>query len=127
MALILVVDDADFMRARTAKLLADAGHRVIQAGNGRAAIEQYERHRPDLVLMDIVMPELDGLAALRELRALDPEARVAMVSALSQQAIVVEAVRAGARDFLVKPCSSERLLDAVARLCAPAANERIGA
>jgi two-component system chemotaxis response regulator CheY len=91
MAKILVVDDAAFMRVRAAKVLQDNGHEVAQAENGLDAVKQYAEWRPDAVLMDITMPEMDGLAALKEIKKLDPAARVAMVTAMGQQAIVMEA------------------------------------
>jgi len=115
---ILVVDDAAFMRMRMSKVLTEAGYDVIQAENGREAVEKYQAMRPDAVLMDITMPEMDGLTALKEIRAFDPSAKVAMVTALGQQQIVLEAVKNGAKDFLVKPTESDRVLAAVAKLCA---------
>ena len=118
MATILVVDDAAFMRMRMAKILIEAGHDVIQAENGVDAVNKYRASKPDAVLMDITMPEMDGLTALKEIRTHDPKARVAMVTALGQQQIVLDAVKGGARDFLVKPCEGDRVLAAVARLCA---------
>lgn len=118
MPTILVVDDAAFMRMRMSKILSTAGYAVLQAGNGADAIEQYRTSRPDAVLMDITMPEMDGITALRKIIAIDPGARVAMVTALGQQQIVLEAVKSGARDFLVKPCEGERVLAAVSKLCA---------
>lgn len=118
MATILVVDDAAFMRMRMSKILTEAGYAVIQAENGLDAVAKYRDSRPDAVLMDITMPEMDGLTALKEIKSLDPTARVAMVTALGQQQIVLEAVKSGARDFLVKPCESDRVLAAVTKLCA---------
>lgn len=118
MPTILVVDDAAFMRMRTTKILQEAGYRVLQAENGVDAVEKYYAHRPEAVLMDITMPEMDGLTALRQIRAIDPQAKVAMVTALGQQKIVLEAVKCGARDFLVKPCDGDRVLAAVGKLCA---------
>jgi len=118
MATVLVVDDAAFMRMRTSKILIEAGYQVIQAENGRDAVEKYRSHRPDAVLMDITMPEMDGLTALKAIREFDRDARIAMVTALGQQQIVLEAVKSGARDFLVKPCEGERVLAAVSKLCA---------
>jgi two-component system, chemotaxis family, chemotaxis protein CheY len=118
MATILVVDDAAFMRMRMSKILLGAGYQVVQAENGREAVEKYKGSRPDAVLMDITMPEMDGLVALKAIRAHDPSARVAMVTALGQQQIVLEAVKSGAKDFLVKPCEGERVLAAVSKLCA---------
>ena len=98
----MVVDDAAFMRLRACKVLQDNGHEVVQAENGADAVRQYAAHRPDAVLLDITMPEMDGLAALKEIRKIDPAARVAMVTAMGQQAIVMEALRAGAKDFRTK-------------------------
>ena len=118
MATILVVDDAAFMRMRMTKILSEAGYDVIQAENGLDAVAKYKDSRPDAVLMDITMPEMDGLTALKEIKALDPSAKVAMVTALGQQQIVLEAVKSGAKDFLVKPCEGDRVLAAVSKLCA---------
>lgn len=118
MATILVVDDAAFMRMRMSKILSEAGYDVIQAENGLEAVEKYRASKPDAVLMDITMPEMDGLTALKEIKSLDPAARVAMVTALGQQQIVLEAVKSGAKDFLVKPCEGDRVLAAVSKLCA---------
>ncbi len=116
MAKILVVDDAAFMRLRAVKLLAEAGHTVIEAENGRLAVESYSRERPDAVLMDITMPEMDGLEALAEIRRVDPAARVAMLTAMGQQSIVMDAIKRGARDFVVKPFAPDRVLGAVQKL-----------
>ena len=116
MAKILIVDDAAFMRMRAAKLLTEAGHDVVEAVNGRDAIEVYARERPDCVLMDITMPEMDGLEALSEIRRMDPGAKVAMLTAMGQQAIVMDAIKRGARDFVVKPFAPDRVLGAVAKL-----------
>ena len=118
MAKVLVVDDAAFMRVRAARLLRDNGHEVIQAENGLEAVRQYAQHKPDAVLMDITMPEMDGLAALKEIKKLDPAARVAMVTAMGQQAIVMEALKAGAKDFVLKPFQPERVLGALQKLLA---------
>ncbi len=118
MATILVVDDAAFMRMRMSKILTEAGYEVIQAENGLEAVAKYKANSPDAVLMDITMPEMDGLTALKEIKAHDPAARVAMVTALGQQQVVLDAVKSGAKDFLVKPCEPERVLAAVSKLCA---------
>jgi two-component system chemotaxis response regulator CheY len=118
MAKILVVDDAAFMRVRASKVLRDSGHEVVQAENGIEAIRQYAAHQPDAVLLDITMPEMDGLTALREIRKLDPNARIAMVTAMGQQAIVMEALRAGAKDFILKPFQPDRVLAALQKLLA---------
>ena len=118
MAKVLVVDDAAFMRVRAAKVLQDNGHEVVQAENGVDAVRQYTQHQPDAVLMDITMPEMDGLAALKEIKKLDPTARVAMVTAMGQQAIVMEALKAGAKDFVLKPFQPDRVLGALQKLLA---------
>ena len=118
MATILVVDDAAFMRMRAAKLLAEEGYEIVEAGNGAEAVKLYQETNPDCVLMDITMPEMDGLTALKEIRKVDPEARIAMVTAMGQQAIILEALKAGAKDFVIKPFEKERVVDAVAKLLA---------
>ncbi len=118
MAKVLVVDDAAFMRVRAAKVLQDQGHEVEQAENGLEAVRKYVEWRPDAVLLDITMPEMDGLAALKEIRKLDPQARVAMVTAMGQQAIVMEALKSGARDFVLKPFQPDRVLAALQKLLA---------
>ena len=112
---VLIVDDAQFMRLRCARL-SEQGYEVTEAQNGREAVEIYEKLRPDVVLMDITMPEMDGLTALRQIKQMDPGARVAMLTALGQQGVVLEAVKAGARDFIVKPFEAERVLAAIQRL-----------
>jgi two-component system chemotaxis response regulator CheY len=114
----MVVDDAAFMRLRASKVLQDNGYEVLQAENGADAVRQYAMHHPDAVLLDITMPEMDGLEALKEIRKLDPAARVAMVTAMGQQAIVMEALRAGAKDFILKPFQPDRVLGALQKLLA---------
>lgn len=116
MALILVVDDAQFMRLRLNKILSDSGHDVVEAGNGVEALEQYDKHSPDLVLMDITMPEMDGLTALKELVERHPDANVIMCSAMGQQALVLESIKAGAKDFIIKPFEPERVVEAVGKV-----------
>jgi two-component system chemotaxis response regulator CheY len=106
----MIVDDAQFMRLRVAKLLTQHGHEIIEAADGEAAINTYRQVRPDLVLMDITMPRKDGLTALVEIRALDPKAKVVMLTALGQQGVILQAMQAGAKDFLVKPLDSERMI-----------------
>ncbi len=118
MAIILVVDDAVFVRLRCNKLLAENGHEVVEAGTGREAVEQYKSTSPDAVLLDITMPDMDGLSALKEIRALDADARVAIVTSMNQQSIVMEALQAGAKDFVVKPFDADRLLAAIEKLVA---------
>jgi two-component system, chemotaxis family, chemotaxis protein CheY len=118
MAKVLVVDDAAFMRVRAARVLEDAGHVVAQAENGLEAVRRYADWRPDAVLMDITMPDMDGLTALKEIRKLDPGARVAMVTAMGQQSIVIEALKSGAKDFVLKPFQPDRVLAALQKLLA---------
>jgi two-component system chemotaxis response regulator CheY len=118
MATILIVDDAAFMRTRCARLLTENGHQVIEAGNGVEAVQKYQESRPDCVLLDITMPEMDGLTALQEIRKVDPNARVAMVTAMGQQSIILQAIKSGARDFVMKPFERDRVLAAVEKLLA---------
>ena len=116
MARVLVVDDAAFMRKMVGDALAKGGHEVIgEASNGVEAVESYQALRPDITTLDITMPEKDGLAALKEILTLDSSAKVIMCSALGQEAKVLEAVKSGARDFVVKPFKPERVLDAVTK------------
>jgi two-component system, chemotaxis family, chemotaxis protein CheY len=114
MARVLVVDDAAFMRKMVSDALAKGGHEVVgQAGNGVEAIAQFQEIKPDLVTLDITMPEKDGLAALAEIVAADPSARVVMCSALGQESKVLEAIKLGAKDFVVKPFQPARVIEAV--------------
>ena len=113
MAKILIVDDAEFLRVSISKMLVGGGHEVIEADNGLNAVNTYKSAKPDVVLMDITMPEMDGLAALKEIRAADPNARVVMLTALGQESMVLEAIKSGAKDFVVKPFEPERVLAAI--------------
>ena len=116
MAKVLVVDDAMFMRKVVSDALVSGGHEVIgEAANGQEAVARFRELRPDVMTLDITMPEMDGIAALREIIALDPSARVIMCSALGQESKVLEAVKAGAKDFIVKPFQKERVLSAIAK------------
>jgi two-component system chemotaxis response regulator CheY len=116
MARILVVDDAAFMRKIVTDALTKGGHEVIgEAGNGTEAVEQYQTLKPDLTTLDITMPEKDGLSALKDIMALDPSAKVIMCSALGQESKVLESIKLGAKDFVVKPFQAERVLDAVGK------------
>lgn len=111
---ILVVDDAAFMRMMIKDILTKNGFDVIgEAENGMAALEKYRDLRPDLVTMDITMPEMDGITAVKEIRGVDNMARIIMCSAMGQQAMVIDAIQAGARDFIVKPFQPERVIEAV--------------
>jgi two-component system, chemotaxis family, chemotaxis protein CheY len=116
MAKIMVVDDAMFMRKKCAQLLTEQGHQVVEAANGAEAIAKYKENRPDGVLLDITMPDIDGLQALKSMREFDPDARIAMCTAMGQQSIVIEALKSGAIDFVVKPFDANRVKAAVAKL-----------
>jgi two-component system chemotaxis response regulator CheY len=102
----------------TAALLAEQGYDVVEAEGGNRAIRLYKDTKPDCVLLDITMPDLDGLSALRQIRRLDPRARVAMVTGMGQQSIVLQAIQAGASDFVVKPFEAGRVLAAIQKLVA---------
>lgn len=117
MARILIVDDAAFMRMVLKDILLKNGHEVIgEATNGLKAIEMYKMDKPDLVTMDITMPEMDGLAALKEVRGFDNEAKVIMCSAMGQQSMVMESIRSGAKDFIVKPFQADRVIEAIRKV-----------
>ena len=116
MARVLVVDDAVFMRKVVSDALAKGGHEVIgEAANGQEAVDQFQSLKPEVMTLDITMPEKDGLTALREIIAMDPQARVVMCSALGQETKVLEAIKAGAKDFVVKPFQPDRVLSAIAK------------
>ena len=116
MARVLIVDDAAFMRKMLSDALASGGHEVVgEASNGNEAVQQFQELRPELTTLDITMPEKDGLQALREILSFDPTARVVMCSALGQESKVLESIKAGAKDFVVKPFQAERVLEAVGK------------
>lgn len=111
---ILIVDDAAFMRMMIRDILTKNGFEVVgEAQDGAQAVEKFKELHPDLITMDITMPEMDGIAALKEIRTLDPNARVIMCSAMGQQAMVIDAIQAGAKDFIVKPFQSDRVIEAI--------------
>ncbi|NPV44680.1 Chemotaxis protein CheY [Koleobacter methoxysyntrophicus] len=111
---VLIVEDSAFMRANLKKILTSIGlEQIYEAENGIKAVEKYQRIKPDLVIMDITMPEMDGISAVKQIKALDPNARIIMCSAMGQQALIIEAIQAGARDFVVKPFNETRLIEAV--------------
>jgi two-component system, chemotaxis family, chemotaxis protein CheY len=113
-AKILIADDLSFMRMIQKEILTQRGYIIAgEASNGAEAVEKYRTLRPDLVILDITMPLMNGLEAMRKIFAIDPAARVIMCSALGQQNLIVEAIRAGVRDFIVKPFKSERILSAI--------------
>ncbi|HOQ06589.1 MAG TPA: response regulator [Clostridiales bacterium] len=114
---VLIVDDAAFMRMMIRDILTKNGYEVIgEAENGGRAIEKYRELMPDLVIMDITMPEVNGIEAVREIRKINPESQVIMCSAMGQQAMVIESIQAGARDFIVKPFQAERVIEAVKKV-----------
>ena len=116
MTKILVVDDAVFMRMRCTKVVKDNNYETVEAGNGIEALKQYQEQKPDAVLMDITMPDMDGIETLKKLMEIDSSARIAMVTAMGQQSLVIEALKAGAKDFVVKPFNAERILAAVQKI-----------
>ena len=119
MARVLVVDDAAFMRKMVSDALTKGGHEVVGEGaNGEEAVAQYQELKPELTTLDITRPEKDGVEALREIVAIDPSARIIMCSALGQESKVLEAVKSGAKDFVVKPFQADRILDAAAKALA---------
>lgn len=116
---VLICDDALFMRTMVCDILEQAGYNVVgEAATGTEAVQRYRELKPDFVTMDIVMPDMGGIDAVRAIRSEDPHARVLMCSAMGQQALVVEAIQAGARDFVVKPFQPSRVLEAVERVLA---------
>ena len=114
---ILICDDAAFMRMMIKDILSKNGYNVIgEAENGAKAVEKYNELKPDLVLMDITMPEMDGIQALKKIKEGDAAATVIMCSAMGQQAMVIESIQSGAKDFIVKPFQADRVLEAVKKV-----------
>lgn len=113
---ILICDDTMFMRTILKELLVDNGYEVVgEAENGRMAVEKFDKLKPDLILMDITMPEMDGLTALNKIMEKDSNAKVIICSAMGQEKMVMSAIKAGARDFIVKPFENDRVTQAVAK------------
>jgi two-component system, chemotaxis family, chemotaxis protein CheY len=113
---VLIVDDTKFMRNILAGILKKKDLEIAgEAVNGREAIEKYKELRPDIVTMDIIMPEVDGIQAVKEILKIDPDAKILMCSAMGQQALVIEAIQAGAKDFVIKPFQPTRVLEAIDR------------
>ena len=111
---ILIVDDAAFMRMMIKDILVKNGYEIVgEAQDGAQAVEKYKELEPDLVTMDITMPEMDGITALKKIKAINPDATVIMCSAMGQQAMVIDAIQAGAKDFIVKPFQADRVLEAI--------------
>ncbi|MCI4398907.1 MAG: response regulator [Acidobacteria bacterium] len=114
-AKVLIVDDAMFMRAMIRDILVNSGRYEVagEAANGEEAVAQYRALKPDVVTMDIVMPQMDGIEACKEILKFDGKAKIVMCSALGQEALVIESIAAGARDFVVKPFSAEKVLKVI--------------
>lgn len=122
MGTIMIVDDASFMRAVLKKIVLQSGHEVIaEAANGDDAITQFQQLKPDLVLMDIIMPPgpkaKNGIEALKQIVATDPSAKVIMCSSMGQQALIVEAIKSGAKDFIIKPFQPQKVIEALTKYC----------
>lgn len=114
---ILIVDDASFMRMMIKDILTKNGFIVLgEAENGLKAIEKYKELTPELVIMDITMPEMDGIQAVKEIKKINSDAKIVMCSAMGQQAMVIEAIQAGAKDFIVKPFQADRVVEAVKKV-----------
>ena len=117
MARILICDDAAFMRMIIRDILTKNNYEVVgEAENGRLALSKYKECRPDVVTMDITMPEMDGIQALKEIRRVDPEAKIIMCSGMGQQAMVIESIQAGAKDFIVKPFKAEKVIESIRKV-----------
>lgn len=113
----MLVDDAQVIRVMLNRILTDAGYLIVgEASNGQQAIDAYRKLRPDLVIMDITMPEMSGTDAVREIKKVDPDAKIVMCSAMGQKAHVVEAIEAGAKNFIVKPFEADKILEIVKAL-----------
>jgi two-component system chemotaxis response regulator CheY len=114
---ILIVDDAAFMRMMIKDILSKNGYTIAgEAENGIKAVEKFKETNPDLIIMDITMPEMDGIQAVKQIMSLDSSTKIIMCSAMGQQAMVIESIQAGARDFIVKPFQAERILEAIKKV-----------
>lgn len=114
---VLIVDDAAFMRMMIKDILVNNGFEVVgEANNGLKAVEYYKKEKPDVVTMDITMPDMDGISAVKEIKKIDPSAKIIMCSALGQQSMVMDAIQAGARDFIVKPFQPDRVVEALKKV-----------
>ena len=117
MAKVLIVDDAAFMRMMIKDILEKNGFEIVgEANNGIKAVDIYKKEKPDVVTMDITMPDMDGIEAVKAIKAFDPDAKIIMCSAMGQQSMVMDAIRAGARDFIVKPFQADRVLEAIKKV-----------
>ncbi len=117
MSKVLIVDDAAFMRMMIKDILEKNGYEVVgEASNGLKAVELYKSEKPDVVTMDITMPDMDGIEAVKAIIAFDPTAKIIMCSAMGQQTMVMDAIKSGAKDFIVKPFQADRVLEAVKKV-----------
>ncbi|HEX7057174.1 MAG TPA: response regulator [Bacilli bacterium] len=114
MTKVLVVDDATFMRMALKQILLESGFEIVgEAANGQEAVEMYRSLRPDIVTMDITMPDMDGIQALKEIKEIDPSAKIVICSAMGQQGMIIDAIQSGAKDFIVKPFQKDRVIQAL--------------
>ncbi|MCD6102851.1 MAG: two-component system response regulator [Thermotogae bacterium] len=114
---VLIVDDAAFMRMLLKDIISKGGYEVVgEAANGVDAVEKYKELKPDVVTMDITMPEMNGIEAIKKIKEIDPNAKIIVCSAMGQQAMVVEAIQAGAKDFIVKPFQHSRVIEALQKV-----------
>jgi len=113
---ILVVDDTEFLRFRISKMLTEDGFQTVEAEDGETAVQKYKDEKPDVVLMDLTMPNMDGITSLKTIREYDSDAQVIMLTALGQESIILDAIKSGAKDFVVKPFQKERVLSAINKL-----------
>jgi len=116
MATIMIVDDAAFVRSKCAQFLTQNGYQVVEAATGTEAVAKYKEKKIDVVLLDITMPDIDGLQTLKELVSFDPNVKVAMLTAMDQQAIIMECLKTGAKDFIVKPFDADQVVSAVKKM-----------
>jgi len=120
MARIMIVDDAEFMRMVIRDILVKQGHEVVaEVADGECAIQKYQEVKPDLVLMDIILPDMEGTRTLQKLLDLDPEAKVVMCSSLGQKTVVMESIKIGAKDFIVKPFEPDKVLEVIEKVIGP--------
>lgn len=112
---ILIVDDAAFMRMILKKIIAPTGNEVIEAVDGLDGVSKYKEHRPNLVMLDIIMPNMDGIECLKQIMAFDKNAKIVMCSSIGQQSVVNDAIKIGARDFIVKPFDAAKVLECITK------------
>ena len=112
---ILLVDDAAFMRMMLKKILAPSGNEVLEAVDGSDGVTKYKEHKPNLVFLDVVMPNVDGIECLKQIMAFDSNSKVVMCSSIGQQTVVNDAIKIGARDFIIKPFDAAKVLEAVSK------------